>query len=159
MSLKARLLTGSLVLFVFGVGIVYVLGHKSTEPSAEEPTKTEVPIPVATQKSIPSNEAEEEQVLALEIALQEFESLEAFNARFSPDDTPDVNWLIPDTSEMGSEDGGKTHGWTSFPSKEEADDSEITDTETGEVTAVISAKDGATAGEIRQILSERDAHS
>lgn len=85
--------------------------------------------------------------------------MEAFNARFSPDDTPDVNWLIPDTSKMGSEDGGKTHGWTSFLPKEEADYSEIKDTETCEVTAVISAKDGATAGEIRQILSERDANN
>lgn len=44
MSLKARLLTRILVLFVFGVGIVYVLGHKGIEASAEEATKTEVPI-------------------------------------------------------------------------------------------------------------------
>ena len=163
MSFKGRLLGGILLLCLLGGGIAYGIRHERTESSAEE--VPQAPVPVVT-KLIPRNEPEEKQSLAIEIALHDFESLEDFNSRFSPIEgdlngayTSDEHWLVPDTTENGSNDEGKTHGWCGFLSEDDASDNEITDMVTGQVTDIIYAKDGATAGEIRAALTARDSES
>lgn len=100
---------------------------------------------------------------AIRTALHDYASLEAFNAKFSPigdteiaSYTPDEQWMIPDLSDVGSNDGGKSHGWTGFRTKEEAQDSDVTDMETGKVVYTFKISDGASAGAIREALAERD---
>lgn len=96
----------------------------------------------------------ENQNLALKIALNDFKNLDEFNTKFF--DTPDEAWMVPDVSSEGSMDGGKSHGWTTSPTKELATDSNIVDNNTGEVVDTIKTSDGATAKEIRKALAERD---
>lgn len=100
---------------------------------------------------------------AIKTALHDYASLEEFNAKFSPVEdsvtaiyTPDEQWMIPDLSDVGSNDGGKTHGWTGARTKEEAKDSDVTDMKTGKVVYTFKVSDGASAGAIREALSERD---
>ena len=96
----------------------------------------------------------EKQNLALKTALNDFKTLDEFNAKFF--DTPDEAWMVPDVSSEGSMDGGKSHGWTTSPNKELATDSNVIDNNTGEVVDTMKASDGATAKEIRKALAERD---
>lgn len=101
--------------------------------------------------------------LAIKTALHDYASLEEFNARFSPVEdsmtasyTPDEQWMIPDLSDVGSSDDGKSHGWTGFRTKAEAQDSDVTDMNTLKVVYTFKVSDGASAGEIRKALAERD---
>lgn len=99
---------------------------------------------------------------AIRTALHDYASLEEFNACFSPigdteiaSYTQDEQWMIPDLSDVGSNDSGKSHGWTGARTKEEAQDSDVTDN-TGKVVYTFKVSDGASAGAIREALAERD---
>lgn len=112
------------------------------------------------RKALAERDAKEN--LAIKTALHDYASLEEFNANFSPIEdittasyTPDEQWMIPDLSDVGSNDGGKSHGWSGFPTKEQAKDSDVTD-ETGKVVYTFKVSDGASAGAIREALAERD---
>lgn len=100
---------------------------------------------------------------AIRTALHDYASLEEFNTWFSPvgdtemaSYTPDELWMIPDLSDVGSNDSGKSHGWTSFRTKGEAQNSDITDMGTGKVVYTFKVSDGASARTIREALAERD---
>lgn len=99
---------------------------------------------------------------AIKTALNEYASLEEFNKRFSPIEdtmtasyTPNEQWMIPDLSSLGSNDGGKSHGWQGAPTREQAQDSDVTD-EKGNVFYTFKVSDGASAGAIREALVQRD---
>lgn len=109
---------------------------------------------VKAQVTAQSEPKIEKKNLAIEIALHDFKNLEEFNTKFF--DTSDETWMIPDVSPEGSNDGGNSHGWTSFPAKENAKDSDIIDNNTGKTIYTTKASDGATAGEIRETLVDRD---
>lgn len=109
-----------------------------------------------------SEKLDEKENVAIKTALHDYASLEEFNKRFSPtgdtetaSDTPDEQWMIPDLSDVGSNDNGKTHGWTTFVTKEQAEDNDVVD-ETGKVVYTFKVSDGASAGAIREALAERD---
>lgn len=120
----------------------------SSSDNKENDVKAQV-----TEQSEPKVKDEKEN-LALKIALNDFKNLDEFNAKFF--DMADEAWMVPDVSPEGSNDGGKSHGWATSPTKELATDTIIKDTNTGEVTDTIKASDGATAGDIRKALAERD---
>jgi hypothetical protein len=87
----------------------------------------------------------------VKLALQEFLNLEDFNKQFSEE--ADERWLVPDLSSLGSEDGGRTHGWTITASKEVFLQETMLQEEPQEYI------DGASVGDIRKALIERDAES
>ncbi|WP_285142109.1 hypothetical protein [Lactococcus petauri] len=127
-----------------------------TAPQTKQETKPET-------KQSTQETAEKPENLAIKTALHDYASLEEFNARFSPVEdsmtasyTPDEQWMIPDLSDVGSSDDGKSHGWTGFRTKAEAQDSDVTDMNTGKVVYTFKVSDGASAGEIRKALAERD---
>ncbi len=137
-----------------------------TEESAKEYLKRneEVVKNIASVKDIRAALAERDakENVAIKTALHDYASLEEFNAKFSPIEdtttasyTPDEQWMIPDLSDVGSNDGGKSHGWSGFPTKEQAEDSDVVD-ETGKVVYTFKVSDGASAGAIREALAERD---
>lgn len=97
--------------------------------------------------------------LAIEIALQDFSSLEEFNNYFLEYDSKgnaslisDDTFIIPDT--LGDNGSTKQHGWSEFPSEKEADDVSVYDESTGHTTYQTKS-DGATVREIRKALVER----
>lgn len=119
---------------------------------------------VAEAINLTSNEKETQtnnsnENLAIEIALQDFSSLEEFNNYFLEYDSKgnaslisDDTFIIPDT--LGDNGTTKQHGWSEFPSEKEADDVSIYDESTGHTTYQTKS-DGATVREIRKVLSER----
>ncbi len=119
---------------------------------------------VAEAINLTSNEKETQtnnsnENLAIEIALQDFSSLEEFNNYFLEYDSKgnaslisDDTFIIPDT--LGDNGTTKQHGWSEFPSEKEADDVSIYDESTGHTTYQTKS-DGATVREIRKALVER----
>lgn len=111
----------------------------------------------SNEKETQTNDSNEN--LAIEIALQDFSSLEEFNNYFLEYDSKgntslisDDTFIIPDT--LGDNDTTKQHGWSEFPSEKEADDVSIYDESTGHTTYQTKS-DGATVREIRKVLVER----
>ena len=121
---------------------------------------------VAEAINLTSNEKETQtnnsnENLAIEIALQDFSSLEEFNNYFLEYDSKgnaclisDDTFIIPDT--LGNNGTTKQHGWSEFPSEKEADDVSVYDESTGHTTYQTKS-DGATVREIRKALAERGA--
>lgn len=119
---------------------------------------------VAEAINLTSNEKETQtnnsnENLAIEIALQDFSSLEEFNNYFLEYDSKgnaslisDDTFIIPDT--LGDNGTTKQHGWSEFPSEKEADDVSVYDESTGHTTYQTKS-DGATVREIRKALVER----
>ena len=119
---------------------------------------------VAEAINLTSNEKETQtnnsnENLAIEIALQDFSSLEEFNNYFLEYDSKgnaslisDDTFIIPDT--LGDNGSTKQHGWSEFPSEKEADDVSVYDESTGHTTYQTKS-DGATVREIRKALVER----
>lgn len=119
---------------------------------------------VAEAINLTSNEKETQtnnsnENLAIEIALQDFSSLEEFNNYFleyyskgNASLISDDTFIIPDT--LGDNGTTKQHGWSEFPSEKEADDVSIYDESTGHTTYQTKS-DGATVREIRKALVER----
>lgn len=119
---------------------------------------------VAEAINLTSNEKETQtnnsnENLAIEIALQDFSSLEEFNNYFLEYDSKgnaslisDDTFIIPDT--LGDNGTTKQHGWSEFPSEKEADDVSVYDESTGHTTYQTKS-DGATVKEIRKALVER----
>ena len=119
---------------------------------------------VAEAINLTSNEKETQtnnsnENLAIEIALQDFSSLEEFNNYFLEYDSKgnanlisDDTFIIPDT--LGDNGSTKQHGWSEFPSEKEADDVSVYDEITGHTTYQTKS-DGATVREIRKALVER----
>lgn len=111
----------------------------------------------SNEKEIQTNNSNEN--LAIEIALQDFSSLEEFNNYFLEYDSKgnaslisDDTFIIPDT--LGDNGTIKQHGWSEFPSEKEADDVSVYDESTGHTTYQTKS-DGATVREIRKALIER----
>ncbi|EKF50408.1 hypothetical protein [Lactococcus garvieae] len=158
---KKMMLTIALVGAIsIGLSANLLLQNKNNNVKATPQTKQEVK-PVTQQSSQKPQDKPEN--LAIKTALNDFASLDEFNAQFSPVEdnmtasfTPDEQWMIPDLSDVGSNDGGKTHGWTGARTKEEAQDTDVTDMNTGKVVYTFKVSDGASAGEIRKALAERD---
>ena len=152
--------TGFLIFIVLGLLIVYIVisnsGVNNKSAKVEKSTQSKI-----IKKS---SKVEAEKNLAINVALKDFGSLKEFNDRFpqienssSGPFTPDEHFMIPDTTPEGNS-AGKERQWIGYQSRDKAQDSKITDINTGEVTAVIRAKDGATAGDIRKALLERDSN-
>lgn len=135
----------SVVLGVVGISGFYVF---SSHDKAND-VKAQV-----TAQAVPETKVKK-QNLALETALNDFKSLDEFNTKFF--DTSDEAWMIPDVSAEGSNDGGNSHGWTTFPTKQRAHDKDIIDNNTGKSVYTIKSSDGAIVGDIRKALAERDA--
>ncbi|MEY8536968.1 hypothetical protein AALM99_00730 [Lactococcus muris] len=112
-------------------------------------------------KKMPAKAELEKKNLAIQVALEDFKSLNEFNERFSPVKsnaetyTPDEHFMIPDTTQVGKS-AGKERQWLGYVSKDKAQNSEIKDINTGKVEAVLRVEDGATTGEIRTALATRD---
>lgn len=86
-------------------------------------------------------------------AIKEFSTLKEFNNHFQGE-LMDEQWMVPDLSSLGSEDGDITHGWTISPSREASLKNLIQDENGNEMNQI----EGASVKDIRQALSERDSN-
>lgn len=142
--MNKKIVLTSVIVGVVGIGSIFTLSSFGKEDNVKAQVTPQTEIKVKKETSN----------LALETALNDFTSLDEFNKKFF--DTHDEAWMVPDVSSEGSMDGGESHGWTTSPTKELATDSNIVDNNTGKVVDTMKASDGATAGEIRKALAERD---
>lgn len=148
---------GAIAILSSGILIANNFVQASSKNYEQVKTTNKAKVPAKVLKTSENN-------LAIKTALHDFSNLNEFNKYFENsnmgnkfvdgNELLDDQWMIPDLSNLGSEDGGKSHSWSISLSKEQATEQEKAQMKNKEM--VMKTSDGASVKEIRKALVDRD---